>query len=243
MHSLPLKCIAGGFTMLEILAVIAILAVLMAVLVPASLAIWEKSHSAQCISNLRQMGAAFGSYAADNDGCLPTNNDKYPGRWYLVLNPYLGLKDSDRSRPSIFICPANDRKTDMGNFALWSDVSYWCNLFFMPRATKGSDGKITSWANSPGPVRIVSLPRHRILVADNPKGMGANAYMKNLRNAAYARANRPYPDGDESDLHSMARIHGKGINALFTDFSVRFLEAEDVNRPGSEIETGAYFGN
>lgn len=229
----------GGFTLLESLAVIAVIAVLATVIIPAVLSVRESSARAKCVSNLRQMGVAFANYAADKDGYLPNNNDAAPGRWYLVLNPYLGLKDSDRSRPSIFICPANDPKTST-EWALWNDVGYWCNLFLMPRATKDEQGNITSWTSVP--IRVNNLPSNRVLVADNPKGAGGNSYFKFFRNETEARNNRPYPVGEDGDIHGKARIHGNGVNAMFTDFSIRFMEAEEINRAGSEIKTGAYFG-
>jgi len=236
-----------GITLIELLAAAGIFAVLTTFTFPAISHAGERARAATCVSNLQQMGVALTSYAADNNNELPANNDVAPWRWYLTLNPYLGksIESSQgaRARPSIFICPSNDRRSDMGMHAIYSDVGYWCNLFLMPRMNNsGAPGEPVTWSNGRGKIRINSLPSHRILVADNPKGSGGDSYYKFYRNANEAKTVRPYPAGQGEDIHSFARIHSDGVNALFTDFSVRFLKAEDVNRPGSQIETGSYFG-
>jgi len=234
-----------GVTLVELLSITGILAVLCALIFPSISAIRSRAQGATCVSNLRQMGTAIASYASDHNGELPINNSANGStegmRWYLMLNPYLGKSaTSDErgwERPSIFFCPANDLKSTSGKYALWMDVSYWCNLFFMPR-WGGENG----WSNGKGPVRMMNIPRERILVADNPKGSGANSYMMHFRNEIEANFKKPYPPGQEGDPNGRAYIHGKGINALFADTSVRQLTAIEVNRPGSEIPTGSYFG-
>ena len=51
--------------------VIAIIAILAALLLPALTSAKEKGKRAVCISNLRQMGIAIQAYAQDNDGRIP----------------------------------------------------------------------------------------------------------------------------------------------------------------------------
>jgi prepilin-type N-terminal cleavage/methylation domain-containing protein len=60
-----------GFTLVELLTVMAIIGILMAILVP-SLGMAQKSaRKAKSMSNLRNIGGAFGLYANDNSGLLP----------------------------------------------------------------------------------------------------------------------------------------------------------------------------
>ncbi len=60
-----------GFTLIELLVVIAIIAILAAILFPVFASAREKARSANCISNLKQMGGAFTMYVDDESGFLP----------------------------------------------------------------------------------------------------------------------------------------------------------------------------
>lgn len=57
--------------MVELLVVVAVIAVLAALLTPAVLGARAKGHDAACRSNMRQHYSAFMHYASDNDGLLP----------------------------------------------------------------------------------------------------------------------------------------------------------------------------
>lgn len=60
-----------GFTLVELLAVIAILALLAALLFPALNSAMYRAKQAACLSNHRQLGAAIITFAAGDDGRLP----------------------------------------------------------------------------------------------------------------------------------------------------------------------------
>jgi prepilin-type N-terminal cleavage/methylation domain-containing protein len=59
-----------GFTLVELLVVIAVIAVLLAILIPATRAAREQGQRAVCLSNLRQLTSAWIQYADDHDGKL-----------------------------------------------------------------------------------------------------------------------------------------------------------------------------
>jgi general secretion pathway protein G len=61
----------AGFTLTEVLVVIAITAVLAIVALTMTKRAMEKARSANCVSNLRDIAAAALSYSAENNGCLP----------------------------------------------------------------------------------------------------------------------------------------------------------------------------
>jgi len=61
----------SGFTLVELLVVIALIAVLIAILLPAVLRAKEAANRVKCASNLRQIGIAERMYAFDNKGQYP----------------------------------------------------------------------------------------------------------------------------------------------------------------------------
>lgn len=66
-----------GFTLVELLVVVAIIMLLLALLLPALQSVKEMAHAAVCQSNLRQIGQRFNLYASDWGGSLPA--PKAPG--------------------------------------------------------------------------------------------------------------------------------------------------------------------
>ena len=57
-----------GFTLIELLVVISVIALLMALLIPALRAARNQARKVVCRSNLRSIGSVFCTYLDDNEG-------------------------------------------------------------------------------------------------------------------------------------------------------------------------------
>jgi prepilin-type N-terminal cleavage/methylation domain-containing protein/prepilin-type processing-associated H-X9-DG protein len=86
----------GGFTLVELLVVVAIIAVLAGLLFPVFAQAREKGRQTYCLSNLRQMSAAMMLYTEDHDGFYPPaigRDGRRPidvdATWMHFLEPYL----------------------------------------------------------------------------------------------------------------------------------------------------------
>lgn len=101
------------FTMLELLIVIAIIAILAGVLLPALNSARAKAQAISCTSSLKQIGTAMIGYTGDQDDYVPFcrqewNNDaNYMDTWIVMLWPYTGNRDYKNfhsSRKTVFLC-------------------------------------------------------------------------------------------------------------------------------------------
>ncbi|MCX6345743.1 MAG: prepilin-type N-terminal cleavage/methylation domain-containing protein, partial [Armatimonadetes bacterium] len=87
-----------GFTIIELLSVIAIIAILASILFPVFARVRERARKSGCASNLRQISVSLNLYAQEHGGRFPKKNNDFNG-----LYPY--VKNTD-----VFFCPSDSAK-------------------------------------------------------------------------------------------------------------------------------------
>jgi len=110
-----------AFTLLELLVVVAIIAVLAGLLTPVYQRVMAAGRATECLAHLRQLGMGLTAYLTDHENQMPvlktareSRADEVP-----VIDNTLGKYVTD---PGIFTCPAD------GKYAQASGTSYIWNV-------------------------------------------------------------------------------------------------------------------
>ncbi len=232
-HAPPACGRRAGFTLLELLAVAAIIAVLAALLLPAFAQARRQADSLQCVAQLGKIGTAIAAYAGDHDGLLPgpltmqqsANYDgRTPGSLARLLENYLATSGAAAGgrQSALFLCPAAARAASGQPVP-----GYLANMLAVPGYGQSAWGDA---ALHQEPLRQVALGNLAEDTKDGqPLSLAEVWALKDADQAYFQEIHDPSAAAAAGLLPTPA--HGGHRNALFLDFHVARVQVITILVP------------
>jgi len=237
---------AKGFTLIELLVVISIIALLLAILLPALGRAKEQAQKTRCLANLKQIGLAMHLYASDYNYLLPRAELRpgvaiYTGidmRWPVLFMPYVGGLSDDVENYhelEIYDCPSYPFKEQT--------VDYCTNAFDL----KGTSTEYFGFT------KLDDFPRHattiymadyeyipdaghiKIILKDDPPET-----MKVKMQSLDVWHPNHLPSAPDSTRRMARDRHNKRVNCLFIDGHSDDMDTLEITPYdfGLPVETG-----
>lgn len=217
-----------AFTLLEVLAVVAVVVILASLLVPAAGKLIARANGAKCMGNLKTISAASAIYSGDHNGDWPPCASTGP-IFANSLIPYLGTiprVNSANFMNSPLICPGGKTDHPEGNYR--HQGIYTATYNDPDTGTSFKYG--LSYAQNvyaPGNSASASVPKR--LAAERPSEM--MLYMDMDAHHIVSLGGLALQDR----RHWLLQRHNGKLNVAFADGSVKALTFDDIPTSNSPI--------
>jgi prepilin-type N-terminal cleavage/methylation domain-containing protein len=163
MSGAPRKRRRAGFTLIELMVVVAIIALLAGLLLPAVQTVRELANRAACANNLKQIGLACRAYEVDRHTLPPSYVVEMGPSWMFMIMPYVEEAELFRrwdmgktyynqadivrkTQLAIYYCPSRRSPADEPRYSLGGDFPSSCTTGTGPE----SAGALSDYAGSIG---------------------------------------------------------------------------------------------
>ncbi len=239
-----------AFTLIELLVVISIIALLIALLLPALSGARQMALRTSCLSSQRQLGAATLAYAVDNRGVLPgapvpglqargfqDPNYANPVTLRTDFATYLNYHPDEGS--NFFYCPNMtdfiSRETHWPTSQAWGDEYRWGYLYFGNYVSEDNSTPWIWYSNIDTPRTTADDPRAS-LWGDWTRGIYENSWAV----VAHPGAGAGYYNHWDLDPHTADTPSSRpaGLNNAKLDGSARWYDLQETEHVISQFLWG-----
>ena len=247
MNTKPRMATRSGFTLVELMVVVGLIAVMISLLLPVVAKARSAAQAAACLSNLRQMGTAWTMYTSENRGRLIDhvwNNPTQPDRAWKAYWP--GMLEDYKVRGKSLLCPTAEAPIPFNQNKGHGNVNYaWTGKYSTNATVVRFNASL---------YRESSYGYNQYLTAGGGFGAGSNASKVTAVKTPWAvpvfmdatfldfRPDNGTPDNQvdpppnltghtpiaRDHWRFLIARHGRGVNAYFVDGSARRVPLEET---------------